>query len=718
MTSFSWKQVAVTLRELAERHHRSVRIDDGQRSTLRFIADRIERHGVVVADEVGQGKTRIACAVVQAVVMCGGRAAVVVPRGLMHQWRREYGELGAKKKPIVLSTLHSWVHENHHPAEGVGAGWWLISHGFEYPRVTSHADEWKCALPSLVNAMLHPREQKDGRTVHGQVFNRAKATAVPWPQLRAMADRIVRRLPKGHELRQDLERLPTLSPGSDAPWLRTDFLKERSKETRNSRWVAEQLVGVWMGNFDLVVVDEAHKSRDPSEDDDGQGAGPTTVLGNLLGLLRAKDQRRLCLTATPMELHPEQWGDLVRRANPGAKVGAIEAAARSLTERLAALQNAPDDTSRAEDAIAASRAFEASLEGLVTRRRLLSAAALGELREEIGHFDPAARSVPHPHRRFEDQTVRLESGRQQDRHSRQMLVALEGFSRACMGPGNGQLGEGAQKAKTLYTRIASGKVSADCIEAGWLEEGPADEDVPGAAASVDRLRFWASEFDRARAGLRQEAKRRNVGQLLPEVAHPRIEATVEAIERWTEGRPAEKVLVFGTFTDPMRNLRDVVDVRHCLREVDAGRPIPVALDRSKRLWPVALWQYERMRVSPGAFTGRLRGRLTRAQLTAAVRTSHRQHQALLKAVAQASTEAVRPFSQTHRGAGYKLEDRLRAALRTRVLDAIGTLGRPAQEGAPGHRQRAASGTRGPGKGRRRTEGGEGGSWRAVARTAR
>jgi hypothetical protein len=53
--------------------------------------------GVVLAGRSQDGETRIACAVL-AVIKAGGRAAVVVPHGLMHQWQRE-GECWACRPP-------------------------------------------------------------------------------------------------------------------------------------------------------------------------------------------------------------------------------------------------------------------------------------------------------------------------------------------------------------------------------------------------------------------------------------------------------------------------------------------------------------------------------------------------------------------------------------------------------------------------------------------
>ena len=91
--SFSWARAATALQKLvaedAAKPREDQHLDDGQRSSLAWMAKRLPQSGLVLADEVGTGKTRIACAVVHAVLDAGGRAAVVVPHGLMHQWRAE-----------------------------------------------------------------------------------------------------------------------------------------------------------------------------------------------------------------------------------------------------------------------------------------------------------------------------------------------------------------------------------------------------------------------------------------------------------------------------------------------------------------------------------------------------------------------------------------------------------------------------------------------------
>jgi primosomal protein N' len=60
----------------------AARLNRGQRASIRAIAERITRNGLIVADEVGMGKTRIAVEVARSVVECSDRVVVLVPPGL------------------------------------------------------------------------------------------------------------------------------------------------------------------------------------------------------------------------------------------------------------------------------------------------------------------------------------------------------------------------------------------------------------------------------------------------------------------------------------------------------------------------------------------------------------------------------------------------------------------------------------------------------------
>ena len=91
-----WQRVAAELASKEARLAGSVageqRLNSGQRATLRELADGLPGHGMMVADEVGMGKTRIAVELVESVVLCGGRVAVLLhaqKRFIDHARRRQ-----------------------------------------------------------------------------------------------------------------------------------------------------------------------------------------------------------------------------------------------------------------------------------------------------------------------------------------------------------------------------------------------------------------------------------------------------------------------------------------------------------------------------------------------------------------------------------------------------------------------------------------------------
>jgi hypothetical protein len=86
----------------------------GQCASLDAIAQRITKNGLIVADEVGMGKTRIAVELARSVTKCGGRVAILVPPGLGYQWQAELREGGIDVPPILRSLwgyLAAWKSE-------------------------------------------------------------------------------------------------------------------------------------------------------------------------------------------------------------------------------------------------------------------------------------------------------------------------------------------------------------------------------------------------------------------------------------------------------------------------------------------------------------------------------------------------------------------------------------------------------------------------------
>ena len=70
----------------------------GQEKSLAWMADRLPENGILIADEVGLGKTRLALLAMYATMLEGGTVASVVPPGLLYQWGQEAEDVWASLK--------------------------------------------------------------------------------------------------------------------------------------------------------------------------------------------------------------------------------------------------------------------------------------------------------------------------------------------------------------------------------------------------------------------------------------------------------------------------------------------------------------------------------------------------------------------------------------------------------------------------------------------
>lgn len=70
-----WVAVAQKLLGRLENQTSDERLNEGQRASIRLAAQCLQENGLVIADEVGMGKTRIAVELARAVVEAGGRVA-------------------------------------------------------------------------------------------------------------------------------------------------------------------------------------------------------------------------------------------------------------------------------------------------------------------------------------------------------------------------------------------------------------------------------------------------------------------------------------------------------------------------------------------------------------------------------------------------------------------------------------------------------------------
>jgi hypothetical protein len=589
------------------------RLDAGQRASLGWIAKRLPESGVVLADEVGSGKTRIACAVVHAVLKAGGRAAVVVPHGLMHQWLAESRKLCATSPlPKELTTFTEFLREvspkeaswkDFSPRPDVSE-WWLISHGFRAPWVGSNSPVWRAALPAFVELHLASRaERKDGRTRIGKLqreVENASASWWGWNGMVRIASEAAPRVRERCDLRKRIKALPPLNVSS---WNNCALLAQFGNGG-DGRPLTEELLGLWLGDFDLLVIDEAHKSRGEADaGDTPMDAVSGSVLSRLVNkLLKESDSAsRLCLTATPMELDLKQWLHLLGRERARSRLDRVTG--KKVIEefqnaaRTAAI--APDEGKRLDDLVGKAKAFERKLKDYVTRRRRDEDPLVTTFRAGAALLD----GLPHPYRRL--QRVQIEWTETVGQRSPwlDVLFAAECMSQSALGLNRTlfesaiqlpeeSLDEKKQKRlkhliRDMYSRLASGHLSADLFDED-VRIAPPDDCDDVTRGKLKRTEYWRSKIQsEMNAGLHEDE-------------HPRILAAVKEIENWTLVH--EKVLVFGVFLRPLRLLRDVLNVRHALRAADADKPIAHAVHTDAALLGIALRQLDRLRAE-GALSG-------------------------------------------------------------------------------------------------------------------
>lgn len=647
--SFSWARAATALQKFvaedAAKSREEQHLDDGQRASLAWMAERLPQSGLVLADEVGTGKTRIACAVVHAVLDAGGRAAVVVPHGLMHQWIAESRKLRASAlDPKELTTFTeflrgasatdaSWREIGPRPDQ---PEWWLISHGFRAPLVRSNSYWWRASLPALVELNLAARaEREDARTRNGklhQMMESARVSWWGWNGMARIARDIVPRIRGRRDIRKRIGALPSLSIASQ----NNDALLAQFGNSGDGMPLTEELLGLWLGEFDLLVIDEAHKSRgEVNVEETALGAVSGTVLARLVDVLLKQPEsgRRLCLTATPMELELSQWLDLLERARSGLDQERGRQVVKRLHDAASRAAVAPDEGRRLDDLCAAAMSFTATLAPYVTRRRRDEDPLVSRFREVAG----LPKGLPHPHRQLQRVQIGWTETVGHESPWLDVLFAAECMSQSARGLTLRDTSAWPRAVRDAYTKLSAGHVSIDLTETSdplrVPEPGVVDDHTRG---KIVRAAYWYRRLRDGRRRVLEALPYVSGAELDPDTEHPRILAGVKEIEGWTLRR--EKVLVFGVFLRPLRLLRDVLNVRHALRAADAGRPIAHAVHTDAALLGIALRQMERLR-SEGALTGRLAtGHGT--ELRRALADSHRAYERLRDKVRRRAKKSV------------------------------------------------------------------------------
>ncbi|KVC12535.1 hypothetical protein WI69_25065 [Burkholderia diffusa] len=537
------------------------RLNDGQCASLRAIADRLPESGLIIADEVGMGKTRIAVAVARAVIECGGRVAILVPPGLGYQWRAELRDAKVRSPMLLRSLLQylcAW--QNDDPANR--EPWFderaiLVSHAFANWSLGEYRHEWRWRLLPALRARWRGPRRGSQPTRQGDREPEYLRRAVAGIVEAAHAD------PDGPMARRLNELLDVMMPADGRRVRPDDASAYRSGGTL--RPALERAVGAGLGAFDLVIIDEAHKSR-------GDDSGLSKLIDNVV--LASPSARRIALTATPVELDSGQWKQTLQRI--GADTETVGAVIERYSQAVRRVRQCVGNDDARDAYKSAAAAFRHALARWVLRRDKRDdryVQAFARMANEPGHAYRREREIvvdtPRLDNRWKQAVCAAESlsfvGSQADAGWSRLATRL----RLTMGNGHG--------IATLMDR-ATRDAEADRKQEEHDQPATTESVLADAPSGMDekarqRAQWWIDVATRPFGDGRG-----------PLYDHPAILAAVAEIEAVTQR--GEKVLVFGRFTRPLRALVDLLNAREMLRCLDAGRPWPQR-KLHDREWPAA-----------------------------------------------------------------------------------------------------------------------------------
>ena len=533
------------------------RLNEGQCKSLEVIAHHIVNNGIVLADEVGMGKTRIAAELARCVIASGGRVVIVLPPGLSFQWKEELRTAGVEVPSVIRSLdgyFAAWDEEKPSP-------WFDQSAVMVSQMFTSH---WRLGMAGgrrpwalFPELFVHWRTLDGGRRPGGH----AEHSALNSQRVSDAASSIFAAIQKQkhRRLRAHAEEMFEGVSWSQA---QTADSYEAGGPLRPG---IQKAVGLGLGAFDLVIIDEAHKNR-------REDGGLSALLDNVL--VRSKDARVFGMTATPVELEMSQWLQTLKRIGVDeAQLIDIAKVIKGYGENLQRVRGVWQSSKEARDAFkrSADDFFKALSPYLIRRDKREDASVMRFQALSKLHFNEY-RDV---RREVVVDPAKLSSA------WRQAICGAESISVSSPEAGSAS-------ARRLRLTVANGHgISSLIAAAAALKAGTADDAVDLEEDKEVKERGRGELLDINAADSEWTAKRAErfqwwvelIAQAVPAGAHalydhPAILAAVRDLECASEA--GEKVLVFGRFTAPLAALVSLLNARELLRRVDAEQHWPQA----------------------------------------------------------------------------------------------------------------------------------------------
>jgi len=553
----------------------------GQENTIKWMAERLSiQNGVLIADEVGMGKTRVAMSAIFSVLKAGGSVATVVPPGLIFQWKKEWEDFLINidehgYKPIMLRSFDRMFDENRDfpLANKNYNNWLLISHNFGPPNLRINANPDRYILPVFVKALINEEKKVDRRNSYWQRLSEYFG----WNEC------------KNAEF--DCKKCKLQTTECDYNWFKqlskaAYFLKDNCKEAFNEKDFPDNgldsnnakqffidffnnpekglnVIKNLIGDVDLLVIDEAHKNRDY----EGNPKRLGTILRYIIG--KKSDIKRIAITATPMELKTEQWKDMFARI--GEDKNYPEKQIKEFKYFYEEANKNPDNLGIVNQYVEASKSFTNALKPFVTRRMRIDQP---EMKALIGEKIKNA----HPHRKWEE--ILIEFKNIED-DWKPVVFAFEAIGKTAKGLSvkDEELNKKLRKLKIADSRYSSGQMASEWFSSNDIVKSNQDlnSEVSGLEAAINdylkderskeedqsttkkllRLLYWEKVVNSGEANI---------------LNHPRILRVADSIENlvWDNNGSfkGEKVIVFGTFISPLKMLWDILNRRAVLRLLD------------------------------------------------------------------------------------------------------------------------------------------------------
>ncbi len=498
----------------------------GQKCTLKAIANRIKNNGVILADEVGMGKTRITALLAKSVIDAGGRVAIIVPPGLGYQWNDELNAIGQASPPILRSLWQYYQAWNFREDD---APWFdesivLISHAFANWRFGENSAPWRYALLPEIYAQYRKYTYKRyPRGYHATKYSKDSLFA------EKAAKSIISHI-KDFSMEME-QRLKEIIEHIDWPQVQESKLYSNNEDLRK---YLENAIGLGLGSFDLLIIDEAHKSR-----------GKESKLNQLLNhvLITSKGSKRVAMSATPVELDSRQWIQSLERICVKNSTQ-INIFINNYIQSVDDIRRYPHDSLKKEAYMKAAKEFENALEPYVLRRDKREEESLKKFKKYSGEPYYAYRVKKEIY--IEPKNLQPEW--------KKIIFAAEALSIITK-----------QKedpvAKRVRLTLGNGHGIATLID--QIHKTTEDEDMndelitlnPYNQKNKQRIEWWLECISENFLHTNNSLYR-----------HPSILKAIEKIEEICS--KGEKVLVFGRFTKPMKALEELLNARELIRCVE------------------------------------------------------------------------------------------------------------------------------------------------------